>query len=299
MLSELVHQMKASHCSLDYSPTRLFKDVFDSVGPSFMALINLCLRTGSVPDAFKKVIVQPLLKKSNLDPLVFSNFKPVSKLSFMSKVLEKIVFIQLQSFLAGNGIEEQFQSGFKSKHSTESALLKISNDILLARDTGDSVLLVLLYLTAAFDTVDHEILLSPLEQCVGIQGTVLNWFRSYLTNRSFTVNIGSCSSSSTILSCGVPQGSVLGPILFSLCMLPLGSVLRKHGFCFYRYADGIQIYLPLKATRGMSLQPLFDCLTDLKSWLALNFLNVNENKTECVLFGDLVNLTSSDQGLGP
>uniref|UniRef100_A0A3Q3JB93 Reverse transcriptase domain-containing protein n=1 Tax=Monopterus albus TaxID=43700 RepID=A0A3Q3JB93_MONAL len=242
--------------------------------------------------------IQPLLKKPNLEPSVVSNFRQVSKLSFILKVLEKIVLIQLQSFLPGNGIEEQFQSGFKSKHSTESALLKINNDILLARDSGDLVLLVFLYLSAALDTVDHEIFISPLEQCVGIRATVLDWFRSYLTNRSFSVNIGNCSSSSTILSCGVPQGSVLGPTLFSLYILPLGSLLRRYGFSFNFYADDIQIYLPLKAAGGASLQPLFDCLTDLKAWLAQNFLKLNEDKTECVLFGDLATFAAFNHDLG-
>ncbi len=124
------------------------------------------------------------------------------------------MFIQLQSFLSANHIFETFQSGFKPLHSTESALLRVLNYTLLATDSGDSVILILLDLTSAFDTVDHKTLLSRLEYFVGIQGTVLSWFKSYLTNRSFSVRLGNFSSLPAKLSCGVPQGS----ILFFLCI---------------------------------------------------------------------------------
>ncbi len=146
------------------------------------------------------------------------------------------MFIQLQYFLSANHIFETFQSGFKPLHRTESALLRVLNDTLLATDSGDSVILILLDLTSAFDTVDHKTLLSRLEYFVGIQGTVLSWFKSYLTNRSFSVILGNFSSLPAKLSCGVPQGSILAPILFSLYLLPLGSIFRKHGVSFVFYS---------------------------------------------------------------
>ena len=101
-------------------------------------------------------MVRPLLKKPNLDPTVLSNFRPVSHLPFLSKVLEKVVFIQLQAFLQQNSVFEKFQSGFRSCHSTESALLRVHNDIALSVDAGNPTVLVLLDLTAAFDTVTHS-----------------------------------------------------------------------------------------------------------------------------------------------
>lgn len=122
-----------------------------------------------------------------LDPNVLGNFRPISKLPFLSKVLERIVYSQLIDHLNEHQLFEIFQSGFKAMHSTESALLRVFNDILLPGDSGDSVVLVLLDLTAAFDTVHHEILIARLEHWVGVKGVALDWFRSYLKERTFCV----------------------------------------------------------------------------------------------------------------
>lgn len=217
---------------------------------------------------------------------MLSNFRPVSHLPFLSKVLEKVVFIQLQAFMQKNSVLEKFQSGFRSRHSTESALLRVHNDIALSVDAGSPAVLVLLDLTAAFDTVDHAVLLSRLEHCVGIRGLALQWFSSYLADRSFSVMIGECSSSAAPLSCGVPQGSILGPILFSLYMLPLGSIIGKHNLSFHCYADDLQIYLPLKPNDNVSLDSLLSCIDDIRMWLSQNFLSLNNEKTECIIFGN-------------
>uniref|UniRef100_A0A8D0A4W1 Reverse transcriptase domain-containing protein n=1 Tax=Sander lucioperca TaxID=283035 RepID=A0A8D0A4W1_SANLU len=277
--------MKPTNGPLDIVPARMVKEVFNStIGSSLLTFFNSCLSLGSVPAAFKHAVVRPLLKKPNLDPTVLSNFRPVSHLPFLSKVLEKVVFIQLQAFLQQNSVFEKFQSGFRSRHSTESALLRVHNDIALSVDAGNPTVLVLLDLTAAFDTVDHAVLLSRLEHCVGIRGTALKWFSSFLANRSFSIMIGDLFSSAAPLSCGVPQGSILGPILFSLYMLPLGAIIGKHKLSFHCYADDLQIYLPIKANDSVALNSLLSCITDIKLWLSENFLNLNEDKTECIIF---------------
>lgn len=292
LLSDIVKQLRPTNCLLDCIPARLLKDVFNTVGSSILSLVNSSLSSGCVPAAFKHAIVQPLLKKKNLDPLVLSNFRPISKLPFLSKVLEKVVFNQLQSFLDDFSIHEKFQSGFKPRHSTETALLRVYNDLLLAVDSGNSAVLVLLDLTAAFDTVNHSILLSRLKQSVGITGIALKWFESYLTDRSFSVHIGNCSSSVAPLSCGVPQGSILGPMLFSLYMLPLGSIFKKHNISFHCFADDVQIYLPVKNNKKDTIKPLINCLSDLKVWMDQNFLCLNDSKTEVVVFGRAEHLSA-------
>src|SRR4029434_5186482 len=111
-----------------------------------------------------------------------------------------------------------------------------------------------------------------------------SWFSSYLSNRSFAVNLGIFSSSSASLSCGVPQGSILGPILFSIYMLPLGQIIQKYNISFNCYADDTQLYLPLKPNDRRNLNSLLDCLEEIKCWMAQNVLKFNENKSEVLLF---------------
>ncbi len=294
VLHDIVGHLKPSGSPYDAVPPRFVKEVFPTVGPSVLAVVNSSLSSGVVPGNFKHAVVQPLIKKPGLDPTELANFRPISKLSFLSKVLEKIVYSQLMAYLKDHNILEVFQSGFKMLHSTESALLKVINDIFLATDTGDCVILVLLDLTAAFDTVDHEILISRLEQWVGIKGIALQWFRSYLKDRTFCVSCGDAVSSSAPLSCGVPQGSVLGPLLFSLYLLPLGSIIRKHGLSFHCYADDSQIYVPLRIYD--TVRQLLDCLDDIKAWMSLNFLSFNENKTEVMVFGGTTGTPLVDLG---
>ncbi len=298
-LTEVVKHLRPSISPQDIIPARFLKHVFNVVSHSILILINCCLATCSMPAHFKHAIVQPLLKRSNLDSTELSNFRPISKLPFLSKVLEKVVVIQLQTFLRNNSVLEVFQSGFRALHSTESALLKVHNDILLTLDSGASAILVLLDLSAAFDTVDHNILISRLEHYAGVRGMALQWFKSYLTNRSFAVKVGECLSTSAPLTSGVPQGSILAPLLFSLYMLPLGSIFRKHGVSFHCYADDTQIYMPLQKNDKNALTSLLNCLRDVKSWMALNFLKFNDSKTEIILFGQIENLASVNVHLGP
>ena len=202
-----------------------------------------------VPRCFKRAVVQPLLKKSNLDAASFNNYRPISRLPFISKILEKVVAMQLNFVLEAHSICDIFQSGFRKNHSTETALLRVSNDILMAADAGECSVLVLLDLSAAFDTVDHCILIDRLNSLVGISGSALDWFTSYLSDRSFSVSTGSFMSDSVPLSCGVPQGSVLGPLLFSLYMLPLGKIISSFKTVSYCYADDIQLFISFSPDR--------------------------------------------------
>ena len=145
-------------------------------------------------------------------------------------------------------LHESFQSAYKAHHSTETALLTITDDILLSLDRGDNdnVFPLLLVLSAAFNTVNHSLLLSRLENSFGITGTVLQWFHSYLTGRSQFVEINDTKSSVRDLTVGVPQGSVLGPILYLLYTALLAEIIRSHGLVYHFYADNTQFYISFK-----------------------------------------------------
>ena len=140
--------------------------------------------------------------------------------------------IRLVSHISSIGADEVLQSGFKSNHSTESALLSVTNDLCRSCDVGHASILILLDLSAAFDTIDHDILLDRLKSFIGITGAALDWFKSYIQGRSQCVTFNDSTSSPHTVSFGVPQGSVLGPFLFRIYLLPLGALLHNLGLSF-------------------------------------------------------------------
>ncbi|KAJ0062165.1 hypothetical protein NL108_017132 [Boleophthalmus pectinirostris] len=284
-LNKIILQLKPATCFLDPIPTSLFKSVFNFLAQEVLNIVNLSLQTGVFPTPLKTAMVKPLLKKDNLDPSLLSNYRPVSNLPFLSKILEKIVFNQINDFMIANNIFEIHQSGFRVHHSTETALVKILDDIRSNMDKKNLSVLVLLDLTAAFDTVDHCILLDRLHYAVGLSGSVFNWFKSFLTNRDFYVSLGEHSSAKCKMECGVPQGSILGPTLFNLYMLPLGQVIRRHGVNFHSYADDTQLYIAVSPDDLSPIDTLFNCILDIKSWMAANFLQLNQGKTEVLIIG--------------
>ena len=151
--------------------------------------------------------------------------------------------MQLNNYLTFNGLHGRFQSAYKAHHSTEIAVLRITNDILLSMDREDNVFPLLPDLSAAFDTVNHSLLLSRLENSFGIRGTVLQWFHSYLSGRSQFVEIKDTESLVRNLTVGVLQGSVLGPILYLLHTVPLAEIIRNQGLNYHFCADDIQLYI--------------------------------------------------------
>ena len=170
-------------------------------------------------------MVRPLLKKSSL-PLIFKNFRPVSNLSYLSKLIERVVCEQIMFFAEKSGNLKKYQSAYQPDHSMETALLKVTTDLLPAIDHKEVTCLILLDLSVAFNMVDHQLLLNCLRFRFGMEGKCLEWIESCLTGRNQQVVIGSHQSSPNQLVQGVPQGSILGPILFTLYMSPLRDICR-------------------------------------------------------------------------
>ena len=271
---------------LDPIPASVLKNCYDLLLPFITKVVNCSLQNSTLTSDMKGAIVRPSLKKPSLDYQLYKNHRPISNLMFLSKC-EKVVASQFISHLRENKLEEIFQSAYKVGHSTESALLRVHNDALRALDDGKCVMLVLLDLSAAFDTVDHGILLSRLSQCIGVQGSAYTWFESYLSSRSQFVQIRDTSSSDRQLTCGLPQGSVLGPILYLVYTSPLGAILRRHGVGFHMYADDTQLYLSVKTTKMedvVSARTRVEvCLRELNQWMLLNNLRLNNDKTELLV----------------
>ena len=210
--------------------------------------------------------------------------------------MERCVIEQLLEHICTNNLMEPLQSAYRSHHSTETALLKVKTDILKAMDNQEVMCLVLLDLSAAFDTVDHKILLERLENYFGVTGVALRWIKSYLTNQSQRVIIGDTNttgakSNSIRLEFGVPQGSALGPILFTLYTSLLGQICSNNVY-YHLYADDQQIYLTFKpghtgvqSTQDDCIRRMEGCVEEIKNWMARNMLKLNEEKTEFIIFG--------------
>jgi len=165
------------------------------------------------------------------------NYRPVSTLSLLSKLLERIVQRQLQAYLNNNDLMPTQQSAYRQHDSTETAVTKVYNDLLRAADSGLVYALCLLDLTAAFDTVDHDLLLLRLERQFGLRGVPLLWFASYLRCRSYRVWHGGCTSRTFWIVCSVPQGSVLGPQLFIMYAADLADNVKEHKVNLHGCAD--------------------------------------------------------------
>ena len=292
-LQKLIHSTSNKNCAQDPIPTALLKQILPSIAALISAIINTSLRDGIVPESFKRALVKPLLKKPSLE-LLEKNYRPVSNLSYISKLVECVVAAQLVSHIESQGMMEAHQSAYCPSHSTETALLKVKTDIIQALDNQEVACLILLDLSAAFDTIDHDILLNRLKSRFVVNGVALGWLMSYLKDRTQVVEIGVPLSGDNIseytkIQWGIPQGSVLGPILFTIYTVPIGDICRKHHVAFHLYADDTQIYLSFRPStpsfKQECIAKIEKCIDEIGTWMTQNLLKLNNDKTEFILVG--------------
>jgi hypothetical protein len=268
-------------------------DPLDEFLPLLTYIINQSLEKGHVPSQLKHAIIRPLLKKSGLE-LVMKNYRPVSNLPFLGKALEAAVILQFNEHIEKNKLDDKKQSAYKRHHSTETLLSKIHNDIMLSLDNGDTVMLVMLDLSAAFDTIDQKILTERLKQKYGITNTALKWFESYLHERTQSVSINNDESMHKKLKYGVPQGSKLGPVLFNAYIAPLSKVAEENGVTDHKYADDEQLILAFRpnsyTSRDEAFTKMEKCINEIRAFLQSNKLLNNSDKTEFILIGSKNNL---------
>jgi len=280
-VTNAVRLLPDKQCMSDPLPTRLLKDNVDVQAPFLVEMFNRSLSLGVVPVGFKAAYVTPLLKKSDLDPADVKSYRPISNLSVLSKLLERLVARQFIDYLTASRLLPDLQSAYRAHHSTETAVLKVLSDILLAVDKGDLAVLTLLDLSAAFDTVDHSTILRRLKLSYGLRGSASSWFASYLSGRTQFVRCGASGSTPTAVLCGVPQGSVLGPILFLLYTADLLRLVQSHGLQPHLYADDTQIYGFCQPDQTVQLQARVSaCIADVALWMRSNRLQLNANETK-------------------
>ena len=278
-------EMPKKSCDLDPIPTSVLYDCLDEIIPIVTSIMNKSLSSSIIPHCFKHALVKPLLKKASLDPNCLKHYWPVSNLPFLSKVLERIVLKQFLQHLQFHSLLEPLQSAYQKCHSTETALLHVVSDLLQASDHGCVSILSLLDLSAAFDTTDHNILITRLRSTFGCSGMVLEWFISYPSCRTQSVFV-SHESAPSGLKRGVQQGSVLGPLLFTLYTHLLSTVICQSGISYHFFADDSQLHNS-SVPSGFPVLAccLKDCIEDVAEWMADSKLKMNDDKTELMAIG--------------
>lgn len=278
VISALYH-MKSNAIGLDKVPLKFLKLISPLILKPTTHLFNCIITTSVFPNEWKKSKVLPLKKKSHLNTL--QNLRPISILSALSKVFERIIKNQISKFINRENLLIPHQSGYRPKHSTKTAMLKVFDDIGIILDKGRPVVLLLLDFSKAFDTISHKKLCAKLTERFGFSNHAMNLIKSYLTERAQSVLNDGIYSSYIAISSGVPQGSILGPILFSMYINDLPEVLK---YCkLHIFADDVQLYFGcLDDSATIISQKINEDLANIHAWSTENRLSLNADKTSAL-----------------
>lgn len=284
-VAALIKSIPGKSSPLDFVPTSVIKSCHDVFAPLITHLANRSFSQGKFPVSFKLAQVTPLLKKPGLDTFSPSNYRPISNLNTISKIVERLVLTRIRSHITTSPNFSPFQSAYRPNHSTETAILNITDKLFTSISHRRVSALCTIDLSSAFDTVSHSILADRLLSDFGLDGSVGDWLHSYTSGRSQFVKVGDSNGNITQLRSGVPQGSVLGPLLFSAYMSPISRLIERHNIHQHHYADDTTLFIELTASARTLPSQLIDCIDDLVDWCIRNDMQINPDKTELLLVG--------------
>ena len=263
---------------IDECSPKIVKLVIELISEPLCHIFNLSLASGTFPDKMKTARISPIFKTGDKEQV--SNYRPISVLSIFSKILEKVIYKRTYNFLENNKCLFESQYGFRSDHSTELALLELTNKIIDSFEHDSFAIGIFIDLSKAFDTIDHTILLAKLNN-YGIRGTALDLFSSYLSNRKQCTIYNSVQSEYRTITCGVPQGSLLGPLLF---ILFINDIHRSSNLLsFIMYADDTNIVYSDKNLYHLC-ETVNTELQNVCNWLCANKLTINYKKCNYIIF---------------
>ena len=295
-VTRLITRLPNKTSPLDYIHTSVVKACSDLFAPLIAKLANLAFNEGRFPGNFKLAQVTPLLKKAGLDAIDPANYRPISNLNTISKIIERLCLARLVPHVAATGNFNPLQSAYRKQHSTETALLKILDDLNKVVNSRKTAALVGLDLSAAFDTIEHDTLIDRLRTVFGISGEALRWIETYLRGRKQYVMVGGERSTHSECDFGVPQGSVLGPFLFSIYVSPITDIIAAHGVQFHQYADDTQLYIAIQSDDDLAR--LEKCTLAVRDWFTENGMLLNPDKSEVLLVASQRNAKKIAPGSG-
>ena len=292
-VSKIIMKSKPTTCHSDPIPSSLIKMHCDIFTPIIRTIINASFSSSDFHTSWKNALVKPLLKQGNTGKVI-SHYRPVSNLPYLSKLAEKASMLSFNQHLNDNNLLPDYQSAYRALHSTETLLVKLFNDLLENFESKRLTPLISIDLSAAFDTVNHDLLLRIMESSFGVCEEALEWTKSYLTGRSFAVGINNNYSDPISLDFSVPQGSINGPIYFSCYASTIDSAITEN-LQVIGYADDHCIYGSYAPGDDLSehsmTSSMLTTVNNIKQWMCANRLQMNDSKTELVVFGSQAMLT--------
>ena len=270
----------------DPIPAKLLTKYVNKFLSMWELLVNISLQEGSM-ECLKNAVIAPLIKEMDgiMDKDVFKNYRPVSNLLFVGKLIERVVSTRLNKHMTKNNLHSRRNHGYKKFHSSETLLLEVVDELLLSCDNGKPSIVLMLDLSAAFDTVDQKKLLNILQYEIGVDGIALQWFESFICNRTQKVKIGESYSEEGSLDFGVAQGSVLGPDLFKIYIRRFPEHMKTTLFQTFGFADDHQLvktFLPVLQVYALG-EDIQNCFDEIGKWMNEYFLRLNAIKTKILI----------------